>query len=208
MEKIINNEKEIWKAHPEYAGIEVSTLGRVRTLDKMVWNGRGTYLLKGRVLKQRDNGNGYLRVNIKVDGKFIAKYIHRLVAQTFITNPDNLPEVNHKDCNPQNNNVENLEFCTRLYNNQYKEKFGISTTESQGNPLFAINLATMEVSHFRSQREASRELGADSGSINNVIKGKYKYTRGYWFVNDDKNADDAISRKLQEIKKTKLALYR
>lgn len=165
----------------------------------MVWNGRGTYLLKGRVLKQRDNGNGYLRVNIKVDGKFIAKYIHRLVAKTFIKNPDNLPEVNHKDCNPQNNNVENLEFCTRLYNNQYKEKFGISTTESQGHPLFAINLTTLEVSHFRSQGEAGRELGFEQGSVSSVIRGKTKQAGGFWFVSDDGHAVDVVKSKLHDI---------
>lgn len=75
----------------------------------------------------------------------------------------------------------------------------MSNTETLGHPLFAISLDTLEVLHFRSQREASRELGADSGSINNVIKGKYKYTHGYWFVSDDGHAVDVVKSKLHDV---------
>ena len=74
--------------------------------------------------------------------------------------------------------------------------------------VFAVDLNTSEVSQFESQMEASRALGINSGNISMVIKGSRNQSGGYWFVNDDKNADDAISRKLQEIKKTKLVLYR
>jgi len=194
-----NNEKEIWKAHPEYAGIEVSTLGRVRTLDKMVWNGWGTYLVKGRVLKPGNDKNGYLRVSIKVDGKWATKKVHRLVAQTFIPNPDNLPQVNHKDNDRTNNHVDNLEFCTSSYNAKYREKFGISNTETIGRPLFAINLETNEVSYFRSQGEASRALGILNGSISKVVKGKRNYAGGFWFVSDDGHAVDVVKSKLHDV---------
>ena len=274
----MTNEEEIWRKHPEYKEIEVSIFGRVRTLDKVGSRKNGTYSKKGHVLNQSNSTNGYMQVNIPIDGKRITKRVHRLVAETFIPNPDNLPMVNHKDCNRTNNNVENLEFCTASYNQQYREKFG----KSRGVPVFAVNLKTLEVSNFQSQAEASRELGiqqsnisavikgrqkqthgywfkeddnngiktdkdklkgivdgmpfrggvfavnlitskvsrfkshreagrvfgVSQGNINKVIKGMLKQTGGYWFVNDDKNADDAISRKLQEIKKTKLVLYR
>jgi len=188
MKKIINNEKEIWRVHPDIVGIEVSSLGRVRSL-------------KGCCYGINPGKNGYMRVCFRVNGKVVNKLVHRLVAQTFLPNPDNLPEVNHKDCNPQNNSVSNLEWCTTSYNRQYREKYGISQLESQGQPLFAVNLSTLEVSHFRAQREASRALGVNVGNINSVIKGKYKSTGGYWFVNDDENTDDAIKHKLQEIEK-------
>jgi len=59
----------------------------------------------------------------------------------------------------------------------------------------------MEVLHFRSQHDAGRELGIFYPHINAVIKGRYKYTHGYWFVNDDENADDAIKNKLHNIRK-------
>ena len=190
-------ENEVWKSLPGVPGIEASTLGRVRTLDKMVWNGRGTYPIKGRVLKQQDNGNGYLHVVLSMNGKTVTKKVHRLVAETFISNPDNLTEVNHKDCNRANNNVENLEWCTRSYNRQYREKYGVSQTEALGNPVFAINLETLEVSHFRSQSEASRELGVFKQNVNNVIKGIIKQTGGYLFVSDDGHAVDVVNYKIK-----------
>lgn len=196
---MINNEKEIWRAHPEIDIIEVSTLGRVRTLDRMVsGKGKGTRLAKGRILKQYDTAAGYLLANIKINGKWASKYVHRLVAQTFIPNPGNLPQVNHLDCDRTNNNVENLEFCTASYNSKYREEFGNALSK----PVFAINLSTLEVSHFQSQKEASRVLGIQQSNINAVIKGRLKKTGGFWIVNDDENADDTIKHKLNKIRKT------
>jgi len=203
---MINNEEEIWKVHPEYAEIEVSSLGRVRTLDKMVWNGWGTWLMKGRVLKQDECTNGYLQVCIKVNGKFIKQRIHRLVAQTFIQNPDNLPQVNHKNCNRADNRASNLEWCSNSYNQKYRNKFGVSQAEKTGYPLFAVNLATNEVLHFRAQREAGRELGIDRSCINNVINGRRNHTGGFWFVNDDGHAVDVVISKLHDIGKTGLKI--
>ena len=185
-------ETEIWKAHPEYSGIEVSNLGRVRTLDKMVWNGWGTWLMKGRVLKQDECTNGYLQVCIKANGKFIKQRIHRLVAQTFIPNPDNLPQVNHKNCNRADNRVSNLEWCSNSYNQKYRNKFGVSQAEKTGYPLFAVNLDTNEVLHFRSKREALRELGVNRKIMSDVIKGKRKQASGFWSVNDDGHAVDIL----------------
>lgn len=199
---MINNEEEIWKAHPDIDKLEVSTLGRVRTLDRVVKCGKNrTRLSKGRVLKQRNAGNGYMILNISINGKQATKLVHRLVAQTFIPNHDNLPDVNHKNCVRDDNRVSNLEFCTRSYNIQYREKFGISNTETEGHPVFAISLNTLEVSHFRSRGEAARELGVDRPSICYVLKGKRNQAGGFWFTNDDENSVDVINRKLHEIKK-------
>ena len=192
-------ETEIWKSHPEYTGIEVSTLGRVRTLDKVVSNGNGTRLVKGHVLKQYDPGNGYLQVSIQTNGNGTRKLVHRLVAQTYIQNPDNLPQVNHLDCNRKNNNVENLEFCTASYNQQYRDKFGISNTELLSKPVFAINLTTLEVLHFSSQTEASRALGVNNPHVSVVIKGKRKQAGGFWFKADDGNGIEIDKDKLNDI---------
>jgi len=163
-------------------------------------------LVKGQILKPWDSGIGYMQVGITIDGKRANKYVHSLAAQTFIKNTDNLPEVNHKSCDRSDNRVSNLEWCSRSYNMKYREKFGISNTESLGRPVFAVNLKTLEVSRYPSQHEASRELGLFQPSVNNVIKGRYKYTNGYWFVNDDENADDAIKRKLQTLQSQALGL--
>lgn len=193
----MNNSVESWESHPDIGIIEVSNFGRVRTLDRIVPRGKYTQFVKGLILKQYDNGNGYLHVVLSMNGKTVTKKVHRLVAETFISNPDNLTEVNHKDCNRANNNVENLEWCTRSYNRQYREKYGVSQTEALGNPVFAINLETLEVSHFRSQSEASRELGVFKQNVNNVIKGIIKQTGGYLFVNDDGHSVDVVNHKIK-----------
>jgi len=181
-------ETEFWKSHPEYAGIEVSTLGNVRTLDRVTSNEKITCFTKGRVLKQQLKYNGYMQIRIPVDEKWVTKLVHRLVAQAFIPNPNNLPQINHKDCDPTNNNVENLEWCTSSYDAKYREKHGISRAEAIGHPLFAINLSTLKVSRFKTQHQASQTLGINQQNINSVIKDKRKQAGGYFFVNDDGNA--------------------
>ena len=173
---------EIWRLYREFDFIEVSTLGRVRTLDRVVSNGKGTRVEKGMILKQWLNKGGYLRVAFRKDSKLVNKPVHRLVAQTFIPNPDNLPQVNHKDCNPQNNSVSNLEWCSHKYNIEYREKYGKSSAEVSGCPVYAVNLDTLEISKFESQREAGRILGIVNQSINSVLKGRLKTTHGYVFV--------------------------
>ena len=188
-------ETEIWKSLQGVPGVEVSTFGRVRILDRIVSSEKMTRFIKGRVLKQFENVNGYLTVNIPVDGKSTTKAVHCLVAQTFIPNLNSFPMINHKDCNRKNNNVDNLEWCDNSYNMQYREKYG----EAQGHPLFAVNLDTLEVSRFPSQIEASRVLGVSNRNINKVINGRQKKTHGYWFTNADEKAAGAIKRKLEEV---------
>ena len=197
----MEDQVEIWKSLPEYAGIEVSTLGRVRTLDKVV-SGKGnvTYLKKGRILKQYLNHNsGYLQVGVSIYGKRVTKLVHRLIAQAFIPNPEELPQINHKDSDRTNNNVSNLEWCTPKYNSQYREKYGVSRMEVAGKPIFAISLVTLEILHFSSQWEASQKLGVDRSSINMVIRGKRKQAGGFWFKADDGNGIEIDKDKLNDI---------
>ena len=112
---------EEWRPIEGYEGLyEVSNLGRVRSLDMYVKSRYGNYRLhKGKVLSPAKDTNGYLFVNLTYNGKHNTIRVHRLVALTFIPNPDNLPEVNHKDEDKSNNRVDNLEFCDRKYNINY-----------------------------------------------------------------------------------------
>ena len=185
---------EIWKSHPYIAGIEVSTLGRVRSL-------------KGCYYAITPGKDGYLRVCFRVNGKVVSKLVHRLVAETFLPNPENSLQVNHKDCDRTNNNVDNLNWCTRQDNIAYRDKLRhTARNNAPKSPVYAINLVTLEVSHFRSQGEASQELGVNKGNINSVIKGKYKQTGGYWFVRDDGHAVDVVKSKLHNIGGTGLKI--
>lgn len=109
--------EEIWRPVVGYEGLyEVSSYGRVRSLDRYVNNNS---FWKGRILKLSDDGRGYLRAHLCLNNKIKNFLVHRLVAQAFIPNPDNFPQVNHIDEDKSNNCVDNLEWCSIEYNNNY-----------------------------------------------------------------------------------------
>jgi len=116
--------EEIWKDISGYEGLyQVSNLGRVRSLDRLshyIRNGNPeAKLFKGRIMKQSHTTDGYLMIYLRKGGKDKYYSVHRLVAQAFIPNPENLPFVNHKDEVKDNNCVDNLEWCTHIYNCNY-----------------------------------------------------------------------------------------
>ena len=113
--------EEIWRPVVGYEGLyDVSSYGRVRSLDRYVKGRYGNYRLhKGKILSPAKDTTGYLKVVLACNGKCKTIKVHRLVAQVFILNPDNLLEVNHKDEDKTNNRVENLEWCNRKYNCNY-----------------------------------------------------------------------------------------
>ena len=197
----MTNTKEqsvVWKQYPDYPFIEANQYGEVRTVDRDVTyrNGRKHHY-KGRVLKQKLNPNGYMYVTFSVNGKAIHLRVHRIVATCFIPNPNGYLEVNHIDNNRTNNNANNLEWCTRQYNQDYKKNFGTSQAQLFGRPLFAVNLKTGKVLRFESQAEAERELGINHENINRVIKGDRIQAGDYWFTEDK---SEITEEKIQEIK--------
>lgn len=127
---------EIWKSVKGYEELyEVSNLGNVRSLDRVIKSRHnGTTIRKGRVLIPfYEEKKGYYQVRLSKNGKNKTFRIHRLVALAFLENPFNCTDVNHKDEVKTNNKVDNLEWCTRKYNNNYGTKRERTRKSMMGN---------------------------------------------------------------------------
>lgn len=170
---------EIWKNIEGYENLyQISSEGRVKSL------GNGSSNSKERILKSYKDKDGYLRVSLWKEGKVKKYYIHRLVAQAFIPNPNNLPQVNHKDEKPSNNRVENLEWCDNKYNCNYgthNERVAKALKNRKGfsKPILQFNLDSEFIRRWNSTREAERDLGFNQSNITKCCKGKLKTAYGY-----------------------------
>lgn len=149
--------------------------------DYFVSNIGNVYSCKYGKLKEMklDYNYGYAYVNIYENGKRTHCRVHRLIAETFISNPNNYPVVNHKDGNKSNNNVSNLEWCTISYNTKHAFDNGLAVNDkgfddSQSNPVISINLKDGFISIFGSMRNASKTLNTSVSTISSQIKGKTK----------------------------------
>lgn len=171
--------EEIWKDIKGYEGLyQVSSFGRVKSLERVDRIGRKKH---GKFLKEHINSGGYF--NVALYSKYsVKKYllIHRLVAQAFIPNPNDYPQVNHIDENKINNNVDNLEWCTSEYNLGFKNRRK-KASKSTKKPIISISPNGI----FRWETSAtdfSKRTGIDIRNVNAVLKRKRKHTHGYCFM--------------------------
>ena len=176
---------EIWKPVPEFENYySVSSLGRLMRTGKE----RGTW--QGKILKPSPNSRkGYMQTVLKSDVRKTVK-VHRLVAAAFLPNPDNLPQVNHKNGITSDNRVENLEWCDQSYNirhaysvlNRKPVQLGrFGAAHNRAKPITAINIDTGEVREFGAMAEAARELKTNCAAICRVRSGEYKHTKRWTF---------------------------
>lgn len=170
--------EEVWKDIEEYEGLyQVSNFGRVKSLKRYSINNANT---KNRLLKLSLNRKGYLNVTLCKNGKYKSHRIHRLVAQAFIPNPENKPQVNHIDEIKTNNMVSNLNWMTNKENRNHGTAIKrMCVTNSK--PIIATNLKTDESTKFNSGKECARQLGLNQAHITDVLKGRRKQTGGYIF---------------------------
>ena len=168
MENVI----EIWKP---VVGLEdyymVSSIGRVRSLDREVNDRRGSRLIKGVILRTSKTRGDYECVSLYKDGKKRTKTIHRLVCEAFIPNPNNLPEVNHKDENKNNNSVSNLEWCTSEYNLNYGTRSKRSG-EKHRKPIIQFAKDGVLIRKWECATEAGAELNINPSLIISCCKNR------------------------------------
>lgn len=176
--KNMSREIEEWRPIQGYEGLyEVSDWGRVKSLG----NDKSR---KEKILKGKKNTYGYLHVQLRKDGKGTWKYIHRLVAEAFLENPEHLEQVNHKDECKTNNCVENLEWCDRKYNMNYGTRTQRVTEKLRNDPSMSkmvdqIDLETSEIVHqWASTKECGRN-GFLSGMVSRCARGVIKQYKGY-----------------------------
>lgn len=163
--------QEIWKEVLGYgAPLEVSNYGRLRA--KRAANGKP--IKEYRILKATDNGNGYLRINRRKDGKQITLYVHKLVAQMFIDNPKGLTEVNHLDENKHNNNVANLVWCTHKENCNHGTR-NIRSGEKKAKWCKCVETGKI----YNSAREAAKSMNCVRTAISNCLNKRSKTSGGY-----------------------------
>ena len=183
---------EIWKPIKNFeTHYEISTHGRVRSIDRTVNTGiknNETKITKGKLLKFNEKKNGYLTVDLCIGNNHKTMSIHRLVALTFIPNPENKPYVNHKNANKKDNRIDNLEWVTAIENSNYASNLGLlygglrkGIKCVENGMIFTSSYKAAE--WLNSEKFGfSKDVGAMSRKIRAVCTGKQKSAYGYRWI--------------------------
>lgn len=171
--------KEIWKPIKGYESrYEVSNLGRVKAVAHVTEIRLPNGVIQYRHIKEKiitpwkDSLGKYMLVGLHTGKPKENRMVHRLVAEAFIPNPYNLPEVNHKDEDKTNNIVENLEFCDRKYNSYYGNN-------SRAKKVIQMNVQGNILQTYNGIREAESVTGIAHECISAVCRGASKTAGGY-----------------------------
>lgn len=163
---------ERWKPVKGFEGLyEISDQGRVKSLCAGRWKKE---IIRKTQVNMRTGG--YVYVSLKKDGRYHNLQVHRLVAEAFLDNAGNLPQVNHKDENPLNNRFDNLEWCTSSYNNNY----GAHPTKYY-KPIVLVQGGNV-IKRFQSIKAAATEYGIPASYISGVLSGRRSSTYGKQFA--------------------------
>lgn len=182
------NVQEIWKDIPNFPDHQASNLGRV----KRVKAARGSVI--GHVISPSFDSKGYLMTRLKdASGVYRHAKMHRMVALAFIPNPDNCPQVNHKNGVKDDNRLENLEWCDNGQNQKhaykvlnrkktYEGKFGKDHNRSIR--FKVTNIKTGVVEYFYGYREVAEAKNIDPSNVYRTLTGEYKQFKGYTIEKD------------------------
>ena len=182
--------EEIWKPIKGYEGLyEVSNLGKIKTLSRYIRNRK----MPEKIKKLDKSKYGYLRVELS-NNRIRRKYfVHRLVAEAFISNKNNLPCINHKDENKNNNIVSNLEWCDYLYNNLYNNKHKKNWVKVK-----QLDKNNNIINIFESITEASKKTNIIQCEISNCLHNRQKTAGGYYWQYYEINKEE--EKKVEEEK--------
>jgi hypothetical protein len=191
----MENQEEIWKDVIGYEKLyQVSNTGKIKSLSRDVpftnrWGHRITRKCKELILKPRITNLGYFRVHLLKNGIDNLHSLHRIVAKAFLQNPNNHPQVNHKDGDKSNNNDWNLEWCNNSHNQLHAYKLGLNHTasgfeDSQSKPV--LHIFNGIETKYGSIKLAQKHTGICGGTIGLVIKRneciKQGLNKGHMFV--------------------------
>lgn len=174
-------QEEIWKEIENFNDYMISNKGNAISLK---YN-------KVRFISKRIDKKGYINYKLCKNGKCYSFKAHRLVAQAFIPNPNNKPQINHIDGNKQNNYVENLEWCNNSENQLHALKIGLRTLKlysenPNAKPIIQYSKNNEFIKKWSCIREASETLKIHHSAIVNTCRGKYKTAGGYIWKYADK----------------------
>ena len=163
----------LWREVKGYEGLYlVSDEGQIISLPRKVFNGRGEYIREGRIMKPTLRGREpimYACVELRKDNESNRVAIHRIVAEAFIDNPNGYSVINHIDHDTLNNRVENLEWCTQQYNNEYGHNKPVKQYTAEGD----------FVAEYKNITYASEITGISRTAINNALTGYSETSGGY-----------------------------
>lgn len=177
--------KENWKPVVGYEALyEVSNLGNIRNTAYWTRYHKIFKRKEPREVKQETTYDGYKRVHLSNKGELKGHAVHRLVAFAFIPNPNNLPQINHIDENPANNNVSNLQWCTGKENcnhGLHRQRIVEFQTNNpkRSVPVLQYDMKGNFIKEFPSTKEVERQLGIRSEQISRVCKGKNHHAGGF-----------------------------
>lgn len=181
--------QEIWKDVVGYEGLyQISNMGNVRSIDHITNN----RFIKGRLLTPRSRQHGYLGIPLYGKGGHPTRNcrtfsVHRLVAEAFLPNPENLAEVNHKNENKQDNRLSNLEWISHRDNTCYgnaQEKKRLTNRERHNKfkPILQYSRSGEFIKRFDCINDANRETGVPAGNIVRCAKGSKSYSHAGGYV--------------------------